>query len=108
MWYDSLEGVQFTKDNGKDVAKWVGGELQDVSVNNRTDNVNVAKSTALITVVTNRGEILLRVGDWITKDKEGRFRIIRINKLDLKRELNRPKPKPKPKPKPNLQVVTHK
>lgn len=96
MWYDSLEGVQFTKDNGKDLAKWVGGELQDVSTNTRTDNVNISKATTVITIMTTRGELLLRQGDWVTKDREGRFRIVRINKVDLKKELGLNKPKPRP------------
>lgn len=85
MWYDSLEGVQFTKDNGKDLAKWVGGELQEIS-----------QGSPVITIMTTRGELLLRQGDWVTKDREGRFRIVRINKVDLKKELGLNKPKPRP------------
>lgn len=102
MWYDSLEGVQFDKNNGKDLAKWCGGQLQEVvqmvKMKNPkpTDLVETA-NTHVITVQTARGEIMIRQGDWVAKDAEGRFRIVRLNKVDLGKELNRPKPKPKPR-----------
>ena len=90
MWYDSLEGVQFDKNNGRDLASWCGGEL-----------IMLTPSTkeSVITVTTARGEILIRQGDWVAKDAEGRFRIVRLNPLDLGKELNRPKPKPRPRPR---------
>lgn len=95
MWYDSLEGVQFNQKNGPDVAKWVGGQLQDLS---RTDAKEV-KSGNVITVTTARGEILIREGDWVTKDREGRFRVVRLHEIDIRNEVRPPRKKvqaPKP------------
>lgn len=76
MWYDYLEGVKLTRENAGDLAKWVGGEVHET----RTDG----KQTPMVSVPTNRGDILIRLGDWVTRDKEGRPRVLRIKQVNIK------------------------
>lgn len=88
VWYDNLKGVQLDHDNAQAVAKWVGA---NASVS-RIDGVNK------VIITTNRGDIILEVGDYITIDADKRFKIVRIAEADLTRPAianvmsNTPKP----------------
>ena len=75
MWYDKMSGIQLTRDNAKRVAKWVEGEAHFVKENGE-DMVFVIANTP-------RGDVMIREGDWIAKDVDERFRIVRIDEMDL-------------------------
>lgn len=75
VWYDNLKGVQLDPDNAGVVAKWIGA---NASVS-RIDDVNK------VIITTNRGDIILEIGDYITIDSDKRFKIVRIAEADLKK-----------------------
>lgn len=75
VWYDNLKGVQLDPNNAGVVAKWIGA---NASVS-RIDDVNK------VIITTNRGDIILEIGDYITIDSDKRFKIVRIAEADLKK-----------------------
>ena len=83
MWFDQMSGVQLRKNNAKKVAEWVRGEYHFVKENG-TDIVFVVANTP-------RGDVMIREGDWIAKDVDERFRIVRIEELDIDKVLARSK-----------------
>lgn len=72
VWFDNLKGIKVTKNNTSDVAKWVGPNAKTI----RIDNV------PRIVLATNRGDLLLEIGDFVTIDVEGHFKVIRISPAD--------------------------
>jgi|LSQX01.3.fsa_nt_gb hypothetical protein len=73
VWFDDLVGVALTDSNADEVAKWIGP-------NARKSKVDGAD---IVSISTNRGDVLLRVGDYITIDDSRRFKIVRIADADL-------------------------
>lgn len=83
MWYDELSGVKLTKNNAKQVAQWIEGECHLVEENGNQLIFVIAK--------TSRGDIMVREGDWIAKDADERFRIVRIKSMDIETVLEKAK-----------------
>ena len=98
VWFDDLIGVALTESNADEVAKWIGPNASKSEV----DGVDI------VSISTNRGDVLLRVGDYITIDDSRRFKIVRIADADLsttaiKSVSNRiPKPSEMYQHRPNL------
>lgn len=76
MWYDQIEGVQLDNDNAEKVAEWIKGSAFTTTGGDK-----------VVTVKTERGEILLRKGDWIACDRNGRFRMIRIKETTVEKVM---------------------
>lgn len=85
MWYDQMSGIQLRKNNAKKVAEWVRGEYHFVKENGE-DMVFVVANTP-------RGDVMIREGDWIAKDVDERFRIVRIEEMDLDKVIAKSKSK---------------
>ena len=83
MWYDKMSGIQLTRSNAKQVAEWVEGEAHFVKENGE-DMVFVIANTP-------RGDVMIREGDWIAKDVDERFRIVRIDEMDLDETIQKSK-----------------
>lgn len=81
MWYDQMSGVKLSKRNAKQVAQWIRGECHLVTEGGQQVVFVVAK--------TPRGDVLIREGDWIAKDVDERFRIVRIEELDIEAVLEK-------------------
>lgn len=73
VWFDDLVGVALTDSNADEVAKWIGPNARKSEV----DGVHI------VSISTNRGDVLLRIGDYITIDDSRRFKIVRIAEADL-------------------------
>lgn len=73
VWYDNLKGVKLDKTNAADVAKWIGTNARVVA----QEGVN------LVCIATNRGDVIMAIGDYITIDADKRFKIVRISDADL-------------------------
>lgn len=73
VWFDDLVGVALTDSNAAEVAKWIGPNARVSEV----DGVDI------VSISTNRGDVLLRIGDYITIDDSRRFKIVRIADADL-------------------------
>lgn len=85
MWFDQMSGVQLRKNNAKKIAEWVRGEYHFVKENG-ADIVFVVANTS-------RGDVMIREGDWIAKDVDECFRIVRIEEMDIDKVLVRSKSK---------------
>jgi len=83
MWFDRMKGVQLTKTNGPKVAKWIGGRFHEMQ----------NKEEDFITVETNRGDVLVRIGDWVAQDPDGKFRIVRLESINIDQALRERKKK---------------
>jgi len=85
MWYDQMSGVKLRKTNAKKVAEWVHGEYHFVKEN--------GEDVVFVVANTPRGDVMIREGDWIAKDVDERFRIVRIDELDIDKVLAKSKSK---------------
>ena len=83
MWYDKMSGVRLRKNNAKKVAEWVRGECHFVKEN--------GQDVVFVVANTPRGDVMIREGDWIAKDVDERFRIVRIDELDIDKVLEKAK-----------------
>lgn len=81
MWYDQMKGVKLRKNNAKKVAEWVQGEAHFVKEN--------GQDVAFVIATTPRGDVMIREGDWIAKDVDERFRIVRIEEMDIDKVLQK-------------------
>lgn len=91
MWFDHLRGVQLDNKNAKLVAKWTEGEV--VSIQRKGESIPA------VVVFTPRGEVLINQGDWVARDEDDRFRILRLEEIDLEQAFRE-------KPTPNSTVLT--
>lgn len=62
VWFDEITGMHLTKDNGPEVAKFVGGKYEN----------------GVVFVKAPRGELAVRVGDFVGKDQNGVWHITRL------------------------------
>lgn len=85
MWFDQMSGVQLRKNNAKKIAEWVRGECHFVKEN--------GEDIVFVVANTPRGDVMIREGDWIAKDVDERFRIVRIEEMDIDKVLARSKSK---------------
>lgn len=85
MWFDQMSGVQLRKNNAKKISDWVSGECHFVKEN--------GKDVVFVVANTPRGDVMIREGDWIAKDVDERFRIVRIEEMDIDKVLVRSKSK---------------
>ena len=79
MWFDNVEGVKVTPQNAAKIAKWIGGNLEEVYDKD-------GERVVFIVATTNRGDVIIRVGDWVGRDKNTnttRFRIMRLTEVEL-------------------------
>lgn len=83
MWYDKMSGVRLRKNNAKKVAEWVRGEYHFVKEN--------GQDVVFVIANTPRGDVMIREGDWIAKDVDERFRIVRIEEMDIDKVLEKAK-----------------
>lgn len=83
MWFDQMSGVQLRKNNAKKIAEWVQGEYHCAKEN--------GKEIVFVIANTPRGDVMLREGDWIAKDVDERFRIVRIEEMNIDEVLKRAK-----------------
>ena len=74
VWFDNLKGIQLDATNANDIAEWVGPNARVLSL----DGVK------LVGIETNRGDVIMYIGDYITVDAENRFKIVRISEADPK------------------------
>lgn len=76
VWFDHLNGMQITEKNIDAMATHLRTKVIDIcdSEGNTTKHMLVS---------TNRGDLLLNVGDWISYDRFGRLRIMRIHEVGL-------------------------
>lgn len=84
MWFDNIKGVTFTKDNGKKLAEWIGGQYYTVKNEKGEDD-------HFISVSTKRGDILIRTGDFVGSDRNNRHRIVRRQEKNLDNLLSKKK-----------------
>lgn len=81
MWFDKMSGIRLRKNNAKKVAEWVRGECHAVKEN--------GEDLVFVVANTPRGDVMIREGDWIAKDVDERFRIVRIEEMDLDKVLEK-------------------
>lgn len=79
VWFDHLDGMQITDDNISAMAKKLAAKVVDIYSAEGEDPF----SSKHILVSTNRGDLILSVGDWISYDRFGRLRIMRIHEAGL-------------------------
>lgn len=90
MWFDHLRGAQLNESNAKLIAEWAKGEVVRIQRN--------GKLIPVVIVHTPRGQVLIDQGDWVALDEDDRFRILRLEDIDLRSLLKR-------KPTPNSTVL---
>lgn len=73
VWFDELKGIRLNHENADKVAEWIG---PNAHVMETYKNENAVKA---IRVETNRGELLMWPGDYATRDRDGRIKIVRID-----------------------------
>lgn len=76
VWFDHLNGMQITDDNISAMAKKLAAKVIDIQGEE-------GDSTKHMLVSTNRGDLVLNVGDWISYDRFGRLRIMRMHEAGL-------------------------
>ena len=76
VWFDHLNGMQITDDNISAMAKKLAAKVIDIQGEE-------GDSTKHMLVSTNRGDLVLNVGDWISYDRFGRLRIMRMHDAGL-------------------------
>lgn len=76
VWFDHLNGMQITDDNISAMAKKLAAKVIDIQGEE-------GNSTKHMLVSTNRGDLVLNVGDWISYDRFGRLRIMRMHEAGL-------------------------
>lgn len=73
VWFDELRGIRLTDDNADKVAEWIGPNAHVMETKKTDSQVNIVR------VETNRGELLMWPGDYATRDRDGRIKIVRID-----------------------------
>lgn len=76
IWFDKFKAVRVSAANIERVAEWLGGDI-----------VKKADEETLALVPTSRGDIAVRYGDYVAKDVDDRYRVVRIFGLDLDGEI---------------------
>lgn len=79
VWFDKLKAVRVSATNASRVAEWIGGEVVP----------NGDGGSPLILLPTTRGDIAVKYGDYVAKDAEGRYRVVRVFGLDLDNEIEK-------------------
>ena len=74
VWFDELRGIRLTEDNADKVAKWIGPNAHPMEITGSS-----GKDIQGVRVETNRGELLLWPGDYATRDRDDRIKIVRID-----------------------------
>lgn len=69
IWHENLAGIQLNENNASEVSRWVGPNASVVIQDNQR----------LVKIATNRGDVLVNIGDYVTIDADRRFKIICIN-----------------------------
>ena len=69
VWFDDLRGIQLDSENAEKVAKWIGPNASAT----RSDD-----GQRMVIIRTNRGDLIMHLGDYITRDSENRLKIVRI------------------------------
>lgn len=77
VWFDELRGIRLTEDNADKVAKWIGPNAHPMEITGST-----GKDIQGVRVETNRGELLLWPGDYATRDRDDRIKIVRIDEQE--------------------------
>lgn len=72
VWFDDLKGIKLNENNAAQVAKWIGPNAHMVKVDDKN----------LVRVETNRGDVIMAIGDFITRDADNRFKIVRITETN--------------------------
>lgn len=85
MWYDKMSGVKLQRSNAKKIASWIRGEYHFVNEN--------GKEVVFVIAKTPRGDVFIREGDWVAKDVDERFRIVRIEEIDIDAVLEKTRSK---------------
>lgn len=80
VWFDHLDGIKITEENIGLIASKTKASV--ISIVDKDDN-----TSKHILISTNRGDLLVNVGDWISYDRFGRLRIMRIHDLDTEKLL---------------------
>lgn len=73
VWFDELRGIRLNGDNAEKVADWIGPNAHIMETKKGDTQVK------LVRVETNRGELLMWPGDYATRDRDGRIKIVRID-----------------------------
>lgn len=73
VWFDELRGIRLNGDNAEKVADWIGPNAHVMESKKGDSQVK------LVRVETNRGELLMWPGDYATRDRDGRIKIVRID-----------------------------
>lgn len=74
VWFDELRGIRLTEFNAQKVADWIGPNAHAMEITNSS-----GKDVQGVRVETNRGELLLWPGDYATRDRDDRIKIVRID-----------------------------
>lgn len=89
VWVDEIEGAPLNANTADDIAKWIGGSV-------------IANGQAFVSMPTPRGELLVREGDFVGKDQNGKWHLVRLKEVPLnKPQKPSPQKAPKPGPKPS-------
>lgn len=76
VWFDHLNGMQITEKNIEAMSERLKSEVIYIFDIEGT-------ATKHILVSTNRGDLMLNIGDWISYDRFGRLRIMRMHEAGL-------------------------
>lgn len=74
VWFDELRGIRLTESNAHKVAEWIGPNAHTMEITNSS-----GEDVQGVRVETNRGELLLWPGDYATRDRDDRIKIVRID-----------------------------
>lgn len=74
VWFDELRGIRLTEDNSDKVVKWIGSNAHATELLGPSGSI-----VQVVRVETNRGELLLWPGDYATRDRDDRIKIVRID-----------------------------
>lgn len=95
IWFEEVKSVEITRENIRDAANWLNAKLMYFYKDGLHDEVTKEPKDPepFIMLSTNRGHLIVEIGDHIQMDGLNRVQIVRAHPLKLIGKKPRPKDK---------------